>query len=63
MIMNENTLFQVKQQIPRYESKAHAWQAVGPAFDRASPRKHTFCSKPIAYMSGNSRMQIYDYSF
>ncbi|KAL5263089.1 hypothetical protein ACHWQZ_G008483 [Mnemiopsis leidyi] len=47
----------VKQQIQRYESKAHAWQAVGPAFDRASPRKHTFCTKPIAYVSESRQTQ------
>ena len=50
---------QVKQQVQRYEAKPHAWQAVGPAFDRASSRKHTFCSKPIAYISGISFLSTY----
>ncbi|XP_063681760.1 uncharacterized protein LOC134816718 [Bolinopsis microptera] len=47
----------VKQPVQRYESKSYAWQAVGPAFDRTSPRKHTFCSKPIAYISDSRQSQ------
>lgn len=36
----------------RYEASAHAWQSLGPSFDRVALRKPNFSSKPIVYISG-----------
>lgn len=41
----------VTQRVPLYESKAHAWQCLGPAFDRASPRRQFTSPRPVNYIS------------